>query len=226
MVSCRLLGLADKSRLADLVSGDLTPLKRAYKKNRGLLMVTAHFGAWELLPLYYSIFGTARLNIIVRPLDNKFINKLLEKYRTSNGRIGVISKKKAARAVMAKLKNKESVGIMVDQNVSADKGVFVDFLGIPACTTTAPAIFAIRTGVPVVPIFIYRDGPTHYRVSCGEEIAMQKSDNLNNDVRLNTQRITDALTEMVYRYPQQWFWVHRRWKTRPSEENGDHGGEL
>jgi KDO2-lipid IV(A) lauroyltransferase len=191
--------------------------QKAASGGRGVLFLTGHFGAWELCAFAHGMFGN-RLNFLVRPLDNPRIDAMITRYRTLSGN-RVIDKNSAVKPVLKALGQGEAVGFLADANTLPDQGVFCDFFGIPACSTTGLAVFALRTGAPVVPGFLLWDrGLGKYRLRFDPEIPLIKTGDFREEVRLNTARFTKVIEDYSRRYPDQWLWIHKRWKTRPEGE--------
>jgi KDO2-lipid IV(A) lauroyltransferase len=164
------------------------------------------------------MFGN-RLNFLVRPLDNPRIDAMITHYRTLSGN-RVIDKNSSVKQVLKALAKGEAVGFLADVNTLPDEGVFCDFFGIPACSTTGLAVFALRTGAPVVPGFLLWDRSLgKYRLRFDPEIPLIKTGDFRDAVRLNTARFTKVIEDYARRYPDQWLWIHKRWKTRPEGEH-------
>lgn len=189
-------------------------LDQAVKRGKGVLLITAHFGNWELLGVALAAYGVP-LNVVARPLDNLRIDKLLNSLRSVTG-TNVIPKKGALREILKRLKQGEGVGILIDQNVSRNEGVFVDFFGYPAATNKSPALVAMRSGAALIPLFIIREGRYRHNILCGEEIPLHRSGDVERDILENTGRFTAVVESGIRKYPEQWFWMHQRWKTRPN----------
>lgn len=185
----------------------------AAKRGRGILFLTAHFGNWELLGIAVAASGYP-LNVIARPLDNPGIDRLLTSLRSVTG-ARVIPKKGVLRDMLKRLRNGEGVGVLIDQNTSRNEGVFVDFFGYPAATNRGPALIAMKSGTPVIPLFIIREGKYRHRIIYGEEIPLHRGEDMERDVVLNTERFTKVVESYIREFPGQWFWMHQRWKTRP-----------
>ena len=200
-----------------VVYDGLENYQRAAGQGRGVLFLTGHFGAWELCAFAHGVFGN-RLNFLVRPLDNPRIDALITRYRTLSGN-RVIDKNSAVKPVLKALGKGEAVGFLADANTLPDQGVFCDFFGIPACSTTGLAVFALRAGAPVVPGFLlWDDRLGKHRLRFDPEIPLVKTGDFKDDVRLNTARFTRVIEDYSRRYPDQWLWIHKRWKTRPEGE--------
>lgn len=190
---------------------------KASQRGHGILFLTAHFGAWELCPMAQALYGHP-LKFLVRPIDNPRVDKLVEDYRTRCGNES-IRKKLALKEVVSTLRENGAVGILIDQNVTADAGVFVDFFGIPACTTTSLATIALRTGATVLPgLLVWDEKLRKHRLRFEPPVVLEKSENPADDITKYTARFNQILEEAVRQYPSQWLWVHRRWKTRPTGE--------
>ena len=189
-------------------------LETAYKKNKGVLVLTGHMGNWELLSLAAAMLGYP-MSAIYRPLDFKPLDRFFIKLRSRYG-AKMYPKKNAMRPVLKGLKQKELIGILLDQNTGRQAGVFVDFFGRKACTNKGLALIALGTGAPVIPLFLLRE-KDGFRVEFGQEVPLIRSGDKTKDVKANTRQYNRVLESVIRRYPDQWFWVHRRWKTRPSK---------
>jgi KDO2-lipid IV(A) lauroyltransferase len=192
---------------------------KAYARGKGVLFVTAHFGGWELSAFAHSLHGHW-LNVVMRPMDNPYLDRLLQSYRTMHGN-KVVPKDDFVRGLLAAMKAGETVGILMDTNMTPPQGVFVDFFGIPACTASGLARIALRTDAAVVPGFtIWDESLGKYRLRFDPAIELVRTGDLEADIITNTQTFTKVIEEYVRKYPDQWLWVHRRWKTRPEGEAG------
>lgn len=189
---------------------------QARDQGKGVLFLTAHFGNWELSSFAHGVYGYP-LNFIVRELDNPLIDALINRYRClSGGR--ALEKRDSPREVLRAFQRGEALGILADQNMLPADGVFVDFFGCPACTTPGPARLAQKTGVPVVLGLVIWDAKIKkYRLRF-HPVEWIKRDDPEEEVLVNTAHFTRLLEEYIRRYPDQWLWVHRRWKTRPPGE--------
>jgi len=185
---------------------------RKYKKGKNCLLLTAHFGNWELMGIVTSLKG-APINVVARPIDNPLIDEMINDLRSYYGN-KVISKHNALREVLKVLKNNEPVAILLDQNTSPLEGIFVDFFGKPACTTPSLAILALRTGLPVYPSFLIRKGPGFHKFVVDQSVELDISGDMKRDVEVNTAKFTKIIESYVRQYPENWLWMHRRWKTQ------------
>lgn len=186
-------------------------LTGAIKKGKGVLIMTGHIGNWEIGAIVGKDY---KLNFVVRTLDNRFLNKIIYNIRTTFNS-GVIEKKNAVREILRCLKRNELVAILMDQNTGRDEGVFVDFFGRKACTTPVIATLALRTGAPVLPIFAIREGIGKIKIIIGEAIEVIPSGDYQKDIERYTALFTGIIESVIRKYPDQWLWLHRRWKTRP-----------
>lgn len=188
--------------------------ERAAARGKGVLFLTAHFGGWELSAFAHSLHGHP-LRVVMRPLDNVYLDRLVRHYRTMHGN-KIIDKDESTRGLLTAMKNGETVGILMDTNMTPPQGVFVDFFGIPACTASGIARIALRTGAAVVPGFaIWDPARRKYRLRFDPEVELVRTSDPEADMIANTQRFTSIIESYVRKYPEQWLWVHRRWKTRP-----------
>jgi KDO2-lipid IV(A) lauroyltransferase len=189
----------------------LENFQNALAKGRGVLVATAHLGNWELSAFSHA-WMTAPMHIVVRPLDNPRIDALVERYRALSGNHS-IEKKDAARGILKALKARDAVGILIDQNTTLDQGVFIDFFGRKACAGTAFAKLAHHSGAAVVPGFaLWSKEEQRYILRFYPEIPM------TGDVQQDTELVHAQLESVIRQYPDQWLWIHRRWKTRPPGE--------
>ena len=204
--------------IGDVVVYDgLDNFQEAYSRGKGVLFLTAHFGGWELSAFAHSLHGHW-LHVVMRPMDNPYLDRLLQSYRTMHGN-KVVPKDDFVRGLLGAMRAGETVGILMDTNMTPPQGVFVDFFGIPACTASGLARIALRTDAAVVPGFtIWEEAMGKYRLRFDPAVQLIRTGNLEADVIANTQRFTGIIEEYARRYPDQWLWVHRRWKTRPEVE--------
>src|SRR5215475_16020188 len=200
-----------------VVYDGLENYERAYARGKGVLFLTAHFGGWELSAFAHSLHGHW-LHVVMRPMDNPYLDRLLQSYRTMHGN-KVVPKDDFVRGLLAAMRAGETVGILMDTNMTPPQGVFVDFFGIPACTASGMARVALRSGAAVVPAFTIWDKKLHkYRVRFDPALQLASSGDDDADAISNTALFNRVIQEYVTRYPEQWLWVHRRWKTRPAGE--------
>jgi KDO2-lipid IV(A) lauroyltransferase len=202
-----------------VVYDGLENYQRAYARGKGLLFLTAHFGGWELSAFAHSLHGHW-LHIVMRPMDNQYLDRLIERYRTMHGN-KTVAKDDFVRGLLAAMKAGEAVGILMDTNMTPPQGVFVDFFGIPACTASGLARIALRTDAAVVPGFtIWDESMGKYRLRFDPALELIRSGDQEADIIANTQMFTRVIEDYVRNYPDQWLWVHRRWKTRPEGQPG------
>ena len=195
---------------------DYFKIKNRFSGNadKGVLILTGHVGNWEMMPIVSAI-AKRTANVLYRPMDYAPLERFFAQNRTRFG-AKLVSKDRALLKVIKALKRQESVVMLLDQNVGWHKGVFVDFFGRRACTSYGLAFIALKTGAPVVPVFVVRDADgVGFTAEIGPEISLVKTGDHQKDLEENTQRYNDALEAIIRRHPDQWFWVHRRWKTRP-----------
>jgi len=217
-------------RIKEIVMLDgLENFLEAERAGKGVLVLTGHFSAWELAPFAQARFGHP-LSFLAREVENARVDALVNTYRTLSGN-RTIEKNQSARAVLRVLASGRTVGILTDQNTILEEGVFVDFFGIPACTTTGIARMALHTGAAVVPGYLLWDAAMgKYRLRFDRAVELSRAGNTSGkgdasgkdyteaDVLENTARFTRVIEEIVRKNPEQWVWVHKRWKTRPAGE--------
>jgi KDO2-lipid IV(A) lauroyltransferase len=184
---------------------------QARQAGRGVLVATAHLGNWELSAFAHALM-TAPMNVVVRPLDNPLIDALVERRRALTGN-RPIGKKDFARSILKALAANRAVGILIDQNAGLDSGVFVNFFGVPVSAGTGFAKFAKHSGAAVIPGFaLWIEAEQRYVLRFYPPLEM------TGDTARDTQTLQAKLEEVIREYPDQWLWIHRRWKTRPPGE--------
>jgi KDO2-lipid IV(A) lauroyltransferase len=189
----------------------------AQKRGKGVLFLTGHIGAWELSSSAHALYGYP-LHYMARPIDNKRVDALVNRYRCLSGNHPIF-KNESARVMLRILKEAGTIGILADQNTMPDEGVFVDFFGKTACTTSGIARVALHTEAAVVPGYAYWDETIgKYRLRFEAPVELLRTGDTERDVFVNTQRFTKVLEEIIRKHPEQWVWVHARWKMRPKGE--------
>ena len=183
-------------------------LEAALRGGRGALIVSAHYGNWELLPARIVQSGHAGAAVVVRPQPHPVLEAIAARMRRRGG-LALIDKRHGLREILSTLRAGALVGLLLDQNASRQEGVFVPFFGEPASTSKGLALVARRSGAAVVPAFIRRTGPGTHCVEI--EPALPRVD----DVAALTALVNATIERAIRRAPEQWFWVHRRWRTRP-----------
>ncbi len=179
---------------------------------KGVLFATAHLGNWELSAFAHALLAEP-MHVVVRPLDNPLIDRFVEQRRAASGNT-LIDKRDFARPILKALHANEAVGVLVDQNASLDSGVFVPFFGIPACVNPGFAKLAAHSGAAVIPGFaLWSKAERGYVLRFYPEVEM------TGDAARDTEAIQHALESAISEYPDQWLWIHRRWKTRPPGES-------
>jgi Kdo2-lipid IVA lauroyltransferase/acyltransferase len=189
----------------------------ARRRGKGVLFLTGHMSAWELAPFAHALYGHP-LHFLVRPIANRRVDALINRYRCLSGN-QPIEKNKSARSILRILADGGTVGILSDHNTVLEESVFVDFFGIPASTTSGLARIALRTDAAVVPGFLSWDRERRkYRLRFEPAVELSRTGDEEHDVRENTARFTGIIENYVRANPDQWLWVHKRWKTRPPGE--------
>ena len=187
------------------------------KRGKGVLFLTGHIGAWELSSFAHALYGYP-LHYMARPVDNKRVDALVNRYRCLSG-CQPIFKNESARAMLKILKDAGTIGILADQNTLPEEGVFVDFFGKTACTTAGIARVALHTDAAVVPGYAYWDeGIRKYRLRFEPPVQLIRTGDTESDVHENTQRFAKIIEAIIRKYPDQWVWIHARWKVRPKGE--------
>jgi Kdo2-lipid IVA lauroyltransferase/acyltransferase len=220
------MNLLEISRLASLAPANISSLveydavqglqnfRAACAKGKGILYLTGHISSWELLPTAHALHGYP-LSFITRPLDNALLERYLLKIRESKGN-QVIYKKSSARQILRTLNSNGAAGILMDQNTSLQEGIFVDFFGIPAATTTSVALFALRADVPVLPGYLTPMRHGRYTIKFLPPIEVIRTGDMSHDLEVNTRRFNQVLENIVREQPETWLWGHKRWKYQPA----------
>lgn len=188
--------------------------QNAESRGKGVLFLTAHLGGWEIGSFAHALYGHP-MQVVMRPLDNPYLDKLVRRSRTLHEN-RTFEKDEFARGLLAAMRKGETVGLLMDQNMTPPQGIFVDFFGIPAYTASGIARVAMKTDAAVVPAFTIWDPVLgKYRVHFDPAISLIRTGADEADVATNTQKFTKVIEDFVRKYPDQWLWVHKRWKTRP-----------
>ncbi len=198
-------------------------LLAARARGRGVFLLSAHFGGWELGAIRAGLIGET-IAPVVRPLDNPHLEEELARRRTRFGN-RLIAKRDAARDILRAIRSKQTVAILVDQNVLAREAVFVPFFGRLAATTPSLALFQLKTDAPVVPAFVWPEGGGRYVLELGAPIFAEefRAPELDRDeaVLRATARYMEVTEAVIRGKPEAWLWMHNRWRTRPEEETAD-----
>jgi KDO2-lipid IV(A) lauroyltransferase len=186
----------------------------ARDRGKGVLVLTGHLGAWELSSFYHSLAGFP-MGMVIRRLDNPLVDALVNRIRCQHGN-RILHKDDFARGLIAAMRSNETVGILMDTNMTPPQGVFVPFFGTLACTASGLARVALKTGAAVLPGFLlWEESEQQYVLHFYPELALANTGDPEADTLDNTARFTAVLEDAIRHYPSQWLWMHRRWKTRP-----------
>lgn len=216
---CRMQRYTPENTRAWMRSEGLENYRAAQAKGKGVLIVTGHLGAWELSSFYHSLMGHP-MGMVIRRLDNRRLDAFVNRIRCLHGN-WVLHKDDFGRGLLTAMHKGQTVGILMDTNMTPPQGAFVNFFGISACTATGLAHVARKTGAAVLPGFmLWERAEQRYVLHFGSEIEIPHTSNVAADILEGTRRSTAAIEEWIRRYPEQWLWIHRRWKTRPAGENG------
>ena len=194
------------------VSG-LSSYRNAMAKGKGVLLLGAHFGNWEIQMAAAHLIGMP-MRVVYRTLDAKGLDRFVLEYRSRFGAQMISNQRGAIRKIYASLRKGYPVGLLMDQNVDWYEGVFVDYFGHRACTNTGMAVLALKSEAPVVPFFLIRKG-NGFECILGPELPLIRTGDQTKDIEENTRQYNRVIETYARRFPDQWFWVHQRWKTRP-----------
>lgn len=184
-------------------------LKEAKESKKGALLLSAHLGNWEIVPHSLALEGLP-INSIARKFDNPYLNKVVNKFRERYGN-RVIYKQDAKREAVEILRKGDFLAILADQNTLKTHGVFVDFFGTPASTSIGPALFHIKYGSPIIPVFCYPDENYNYLIEIKKPFKREPDENLLKV----TEKYTKIIEDEVRKNPHLWLWIHQRWKEKP-----------
>lgn len=191
-------------------------VEKVLSQRRGFIVLSAHFGNWELLAGYFGLKGYP-VTVLARRLRfekyDKFINALRKRMK-----VNIIMRDESAKVILRMLKEGKPIAIMPDQDIDSIEGVFVDFFGHPAYTPTAPVTLALATAVPIIPMFIVRERAGH-RIYVEEPLELEITGNKDLDIKVNTEKWSKMVELYIRRYPSQWVWMHNRWKTKYEDKS-------
>lgn len=197
----------------------------ATSRTGGVILLTAHFGSWELCAAAMALQGLP-LSIVHREIKNPYVERIVVAWRERAG-IQVLHRGSAGMSVLRALRKGRIVIMPLDQNTKRSEGIFVPFLGRPACTRSGPARLALRTGTPVVPAFMYAGTtPGHHIVRIAPALELvDDPEHPERAIYENVRRMTQSIEDAIRGAPDHWMWVHRRWKTQPLPEDLTPPGE-
>jgi Kdo2-lipid IVA lauroyltransferase/acyltransferase len=198
----------DLSKNIKVVNGE--PLRDYFKSGKGAVLISGHFGSWEMMGAYLAQTGWP-IDFLVGIQHNKMVNDLMNRHRAMFG-IGLIEIGVAARGVFGAIKNGRGVAMLSDQDAGSD-GVVVDLLGRPSSTSKGPAAFAIKTGTPIFYGAFVRERLDHHTLYIEGPISVVKSADKEDDIKRLTQAYSDLMTKYITKYPDHWLWSHKRWKS-------------
>ncbi len=216
---CRMTRYTAHNTLNWIRTEGLGNYRAAAARGKGVLVLTGHLGAWELSSFYHSLMGHP-MGMVIRRLDNRPLDAYVNGIRCMHGN-QVLHKDDFARGLLTAMRAGHTVGILMDTNMTPPQGAFVKFFGMDACTATGLAHVARKTGAAVVPGFmLWEPSEQRYVLHFGPELAIPHTTDVAADILAGTQICAAATEDWIRRYPDQWLWIHRRWKTRPAGEPG------
>lgn len=207
-----------RSGINELISTEgIEHLDQAFKTGKGAIITTCHFGNFELLAAWMAQNGFP-MKVVGTALFDPRLDQILVEIRNASGNTA-ITRGENTREIIRTLKKGEALGMLIDQDTKS-QGVFVNFFDKPAHTPTGPAVLARRLNVPIIPAYMYLKDDFSYHLECQPPLDLVKTDDEESDIIINTQKISDSYEAMIRRFPEQWVWMHKRWKTQP-EPNKD-----
>jgi KDO2-lipid IV(A) lauroyltransferase len=214
---CRMNGYTAQNTQDWIRTEGLEHYLSAQARGKGVLVLTGHLGAWELSSFYHSLMGCP-MGMVIRRLDNRLLDQFVNGIRCLHGN-RVLHKDDFARGLLTAMRAGDTVGILMDTNMTPPQGVFVDFFGHKACTAAGLARVALKTGAAVLPGFmLWEAAERRYVLHFGQELCFDETGDVEADILAATQQCNDVLESWIRRYSDQWLWIHRRWKTRPVGE--------
>jgi KDO2-lipid IV(A) lauroyltransferase len=214
---CRMARYTPANTRSWIRTEGLDHYRAAAARGKGVLILTGHLGAWELSSFYHSMMGHP-MGMVIRRLDNRRLDQYVNAIRCLHGN-RVLHKDEFARGLLSAMHAGETVGILMDTNMRPPQGIFVDFFGIRACTASGLARVALKTGAAVLPGFmLWEPAQKMYVLHFGPELEFDRTGDAEADILAATQACASTTEEWIRRYPDQWLWIHRRWKTRPPGE--------
>lgn len=212
---CRMPRYTVKNTRQWIRTDGLEHYEAAQAKGHGVLVLTAHLGAWELSSFYHSLMGHT-MGMVIRRLDNRLLDAYVNEIRCLHGN-RVLHKDDFARGLLTAMRAGQTVGILMDTNMTPPQGVFVPFFGVTACTASGLARVALKTGAAVLPGFmVWEQAERRYVLHFGPELVFTRCGDTEKDIVAATAQCNAVLEIWIRRYPEQWLWIHRRWKTRPA----------
>ena len=216
---CQMSGYHRQSAQTFIRYEGLEHFEQASAAGKGVFVLTGHLGAWELSSFFHSLMGYP-MDIVIRRLDNPLVDDFVNGIRCRHGN-RVQHKDDFARGLIAAMRAGRTVGVLMDTNMTPPQGVFVPFFGVLACTASGVARIALKTGAAVLPGFLlWEEAEGKYVLRFGERLALQQTADAEADALANTAHFTAVLEGFIREYPDQWLWMHRRWKTRPEGDEG------
>ncbi|MBU0673118.1 MAG: lysophospholipid acyltransferase family protein [Proteobacteria bacterium] len=210
-------------RLPNLLKNDLNAmvtvhgqehLTEAAKQKRGIIFLSCHFGNWEIMAAWAGLNGYP-LQVVGTPLFDPRLDRILIETREMTGNKN-IARGTATREIIRSLQRGEAVAMLIDQDTKAD-GVFVEFFGRPAYTPIGPALLARKYGAPIIPVFMIIRPDRTYELEILPPIKLAQTDDADHDILVNTRKCSDIYETVIRRHPEQWAWMHKRWKTQPKK---------
>jgi KDO2-lipid IV(A) lauroyltransferase len=216
---CRMTRYTPENTRGWICTEGLDFYRAAQARGQGVLVLTGHLGAWELSSFYHSLMGYP-MGMVIRRLDNRRLDEFVNGIRCLHGN-RVLDKDDFARGLLTAMRTGQTVGILMDTNMTPPQGVFVDFFGKPACTASGLARVALKTGAAVLPGFmVWEEAERRYVLHFGPPLIFKQTGDEESDIIAATQQCASVTETWIRRYPDQWLWIHRRWKTRPAGEPG------
>jgi KDO2-lipid IV(A) lauroyltransferase len=195
----------------------LERVDKALAQGKGIVAVTAHFGNFPLMMLAFA-HRRYKVSCVIRPTRDEKMERFLHRKRAQAGLRTVYAKprREAVMESLSALRNNEILFVPLDQNFGSEGGIYVDFFGRKAATATGPVVFANRTKAPIIPMFIVHEDNGRHRIIIEEPIILEQGKDEQDTLYINTSRITQLIEAYIRRYPYEWAWMHRRWKSQPT----------
>lgn len=186
-------------------------LLNALRNNKGVILISAHLGNWETVPLFWPLYFNAPITVVARQIQSKIIDRWIHGLRTRFGS-RVIYKDDALPEMTRTLRQGKKLAILIDQGIKSSLGIKIKFFNKFATATPSAALLALRCHSPVLPGFCIRNEDGTFTINLEPPLVLKRTGDLAADLKTNTQIMTDAIENIVRKYPEQWFWVHKRWR--------------
>lgn len=188
-------------------------LREAMNRKKGIILLAAHIGMWDLAGGKIGMSGYP-IAVVARRIKNAYLDRWAINTRCRMN-FGSIRNKQSMDRIMDGLNNGEAIAMAIDQSMQKEQGIFINWMGRAACSVRSAAYVAKKSGAPVLTGYMLQHGPKEYEMIIGEEIPFEHHSDPEEEMRINTQKQSDAIQKIILEHPEKWFWIHKRWKVQP-----------